>query len=419
VTARAEPLPQPFRYLWAATVVNHAGSFVILFLVPYLTLERGLSPGAAGAVVGAAYGLGGIAGTLTGGVLADRWGRRSTMVSAHLVNAAAAVGLGLASAVPLTVLSAVVVGAASNAVRPATSAVAVDLTTEPQRQRAFTLLSWANNLGFATASVLGASVLSSGLIGYSGLFLLDAVTTVAAAAAVALRVPETRPEPAAADLEPGRTRAPGLGVALRDRRLLAVVGLTVLYAAVFLQHISTMPVALVGDGLPLSTYGWLIGLNAALIVGGQPLVPRLTRDRDPGRALALAAALMGGGFGLLAVLGGTGGYIASVVVWTLGEMLYVCVAPAVVAGLSPPGLRGRYQGLYANAFPAAALVGPAVGGWALSAAGADVLWVGCLVVGLLCAAGHLAAGAARRRPEPVSNSTRREHRWTTPPSGSR
>ena len=38
------PLPTPFRYLWAATVVNHAGSFVILFLVPYLTLERGLSP---------------------------------------------------------------------------------------------------------------------------------------------------------------------------------------------------------------------------------------------------------------------------------------------------------------------------------------------------------------------------------------
>ena len=41
-----------------------------------------------------AYGIGGAAGVLLGGVLADRWGRRATLLAAHL----AAVGLMVALA---------------------------------------------------------------------------------------------------------------------------------------------------------------------------------------------------------------------------------------------------------------------------------------------------------------------------------
>ena len=75
--ATAGGLPRTFWYLWSGILLNRLGGFVVLFLSLYLTAQRGLSLALAGAVVGT-YGVGGMVGTLLGGVLADRWGRRRT-----------------------------------------------------------------------------------------------------------------------------------------------------------------------------------------------------------------------------------------------------------------------------------------------------------------------------------------------------
>ena len=64
-------LPATFWYLWAGTLVNRAGAFVVIFLSIYLTDERGFSVAYAGLVLGL-YGAGGAIGTTVGGVLADR-----------------------------------------------------------------------------------------------------------------------------------------------------------------------------------------------------------------------------------------------------------------------------------------------------------------------------------------------------------
>ena len=69
-------LPRPFWYLWTSTLINRLGSFVA-DLPGHLP-----DPGArllarryAGLVIGL-WGAGGAVGTLVGGVLADRWGRK-------------------------------------------------------------------------------------------------------------------------------------------------------------------------------------------------------------------------------------------------------------------------------------------------------------------------------------------------------
>lgn len=51
-------LPSQFWVLWAATLINRTGSFVIIFLTIYLTTQRGFGESAAGLVIGL-YGLGG------------------------------------------------------------------------------------------------------------------------------------------------------------------------------------------------------------------------------------------------------------------------------------------------------------------------------------------------------------------------
>src|SRR3954451_23923569 len=59
---------------------------------------------------------------------------------------------------------------------------------------------------------------------------------------------------------------------------------------------------------------------------------------------------------------------ATVLVWTLGEILTASVSGAIIADLAPPHLRGRYSGFYGTAFSIAALLGPLVGSRLLSQA---------------------------------------------------
>jgi MFS family permease len=73
-------LPRTFWALFSALLVNRAGAFAMLLLPTYLSVERGTSLAVAGLVTGG-YGAGGAAGTLLGGVLADRWGRRRTYLA--------------------------------------------------------------------------------------------------------------------------------------------------------------------------------------------------------------------------------------------------------------------------------------------------------------------------------------------------
>jgi predicted MFS family arabinose efflux permease len=53
---------------------------------------------------------------------------------------------------------------------------------------------------------------------------------------------------------------------------------------------------------------------------------------------------------------------ATVLMWTLGEMMYSSVANAYLGSLAPPTLVGRYQGLYGAAITIGTGAGPLVGG---------------------------------------------------------
>jgi MFS family permease len=72
-----------------------------------------------------------------------------------------------------------------------------------------------------------------------------------------------------------------------------------------------------------------------------------------------------------------------VVVWTLGEIGFNAVGPALIADIAPPALRGRYSAAVGVAFGAAAFVAPLAGTRVFQSLGEVTLWAGCLVV---CAA---------------------------------
>lgn len=373
--------------------MNRLGSAVGPFLALYLTGERGATTGEAGLVL-TAFGLGQAVGQPVGGVLADRVGRRATMVLGLVGAAVTLLAVGAATTLPALVGTVLAYGLLLDLVRPAVQAAVADVVPERDRVRAYALNFWAINLGFAVAVPLGGFLAERG---YWWLFGLDAATCLGFAVVVLLRVPETRP-----------VRAPGadpgsLADVLRDRLLLSLIACVVLGAAVYLQAFTTLPLVVAGDGLGAGGYGVVLGLNGVLIIALQPLLLGVLAGRDRGGLLLLAGVLQGVGIALHGLADTLQGHLAAVVVWTVGEILQAGLLSSVVAGLAPPHARGRYLGVFGTAFGLAGLVGPLAGTQLLERAGEGALWAICAVagsvsgVGLLLVSRSAQARAGRRR----------------------
>ncbi|SCL14343.1 MDR family MFS transporter [Micromonospora inyonensis] len=386
-------LPATFWYLWAGTLINRLGSFVLIFLAIYLTQERGFSELQAGLVLGL-WGVGGAVGTTIGGMLTDRWGRKPTLLTAHVGAASMMLALGFARPLWAMATGALLLGLFAEASRPAFGAMMIDVVPERDRLRAFSLNYWAINLGFASAAVLAGLAAE---VDYLLLFVVDAATTLTTALVIFVKVRETR-QPSVAVPSNGATVSRGaLRTILTDRIYLGFVALNLLSALVFLQHISMLPIAMGEDGLSTSTYGSVIALNGVLIVAGQLFVPRLIRGRSRSHVLALASVVMAVGFGLTAFAEAAWFYGLTVLIWTLGEMLNSPSNSTLIAELSPAELRGRYQGVFSLSWQIAGAAAPILGGLVRQEAGNVTLWLGCAAIGGVTAAAHLLSGPARER----------------------
>ena len=388
VAGRLGGLPRPFWVLWTGTLVNRLGTMVVPFLAFYLSGVRGLSVTEVGAVL-AVGGAGSVLSQPLGGYLADRFGRRVTLCGGMIATAAAMIAGGYAATLPALVGAVFVNGVSVDLYRPASAALVADLVPAGERPRAYGLLFWAINLGFACATALGGFVARHG---FGLLFWIDALTCLAFAVVMWRGVPEP-PRTTAR----GRARGgDGFRVVLRDRVMVAFVAISFSYLLVYQQAYTTLPLAMERDHLSPSAYGAAIALNGAVIVIVQPLaLPLLTR-LDRSRVLATGSALVGLGFGLNALASTTLGYAAAVVVWTLGEIIAMSVAMAIIADLAPEHLRGRYQGLNGAAWSIAGLVAPLLGSHLL-ALGKLVLWPVCLGLAVAAAVGQLLLGPTIRR----------------------
>ena len=388
VRDRLGGLSRPFWVLWAGTLVNRLGTMVIPFLAFYLSSGRGLSVTQVGMVM-AVGGAGSVVAQPLGGYLADRVGRRVTLCGGMVATAVSMIVLGYVATLPALVAAAFACGVSVDLYRPASAALVSDLVPAHDRPRAFGLVYWAINLGFACATSLGGLLARHG---FGLLFWVDALTCLAFAGLIWRGVPEP-PRVRAHRSEGGQD---GFGTVLRDRVMLAYALSSLAYLFVLLQYQTTLALAMRRDQLSPAAYGLAIAVNGVVIVIVQPLVVRWLTERDRSRVLAAGMLVTGVGFGLSAVASTTAGYAATVVVWTLGEIITASVGQAVVADLAPAHLRGRYQGLYGVAWSAAALVAP-LGGTALLAQGKLVLWPVCTALTVLAAAAQLLLGPAIRR----------------------
>ncbi|MGN6104153.1 MAG: MDR family MFS transporter [Kofleriaceae bacterium] len=386
----AAAAPRAYWYVWWGTLVNRLGGFVVPLLTFYLINVRKLSVAEAGGIV-SIFGAGAVAASIVGGQLSDRLGRRATMAMSLFGGAIAMGILGFVRDLTTLAIMVGVAGFVAELYRPAVLAFIADIVPPAQRVHAYGLLHWVINVGFAVASVVGGLLAE---LDFTILFLADAATMAIYGTIVLIAVPETRPPRATRD---PATPHPRERAWFTDRAFVWLLVLTFGIALLPGQATATLSAHLRWQGFSSAGYGALMAVNGALIIALQPSLAAWSARRDPSSVLVLAALFFGGGIAMHGVASAIWLHAGAVMCWTIGEILESPTRSGVVATLAPAGARGRYQGAVVMTFGAAQLVSPKLGTWLWEHEGPDVLWGGCLALGLVLALGYAVTAPARRR----------------------
>ena len=156
---------------------------------------------------------------------------------------------------------------------------------------------------------------------------------------------------------------------------------------------------------PEHLYSWLPVTNALMCVFVQYQVTRITHRHRPLAMVTLGMLVYAVGVGSVAMMSSFWGFWASMVVFSLGELIVVPTGTAYVANRSPIDLRGRYMSIYWMTWGLARTVAPVAGGLMNDHISPHAIWYGGLLIGLSSAAGLFLLGGGRSRatvPEPVS-----------------
>lgn len=349
------------------------------FLALYLTRQMGYSVERAGLVV-SVFGMGSLAVSPLSGWLCDRWGSLKVMVISLLATAVALVAFPMARSYAAVMTLTLVWAVVNQVFRPAAFTCVAEYVKPEQRKSAYTLIRLAVNLGMSIGPAAGGFLAQ---ISFPLLFIVDATTTFVAALILKACLAGKANAPKGGSTE---SILSSLAGCLSDKRFVYFFLALIPVQIVFFQHESTMSLYLVRDlHFKESTFGLLFTINTAMILLFELQWTLFTGKWAHRTSIFLGSLLTGIGFGALAFTTGLFPIMATVVIWTLGEMTLLPAMSAYVSDIAPVTRRGAFMGLYSMGWSLAQVLAPLLGAIALERAGAPYLWVGCLAFGVISA----------------------------------
>ncbi len=368
-------LPRGAWILFFGTFLNKFGTFVLPFLAIYMT-RLGFKATEAGLAIGA-YGIGSLCASFLGGSLADRIGRRKTIVLSMFSAAIAMLCLSQARTLSGIVILSSLTGLTGELYRPASSALLTDLIPQGQRVTAFAAYRMAFNAGFAFGPATAGFIAK---YSFTWLFIGDAATSALYGIVAWFALP--------AGLRGERAEnsfVETFRVVREDPRFRRLLCSALVAALVFVQTFSTLSMVITRNGFAPSLYGLLISFNGLLVVLCELPITSVTRRFPIRRVIALGFLLIGAGFASNAIERTIPLLFVTMIMITFGEMMAMPLTGAFVADLAPAHQRGLYMGTYGLVWSVAFVCGPSLG-LLLFSVSPGALWMTCGALGLLAAA---------------------------------
>ncbi|OQY19998.1 MAG: hypothetical protein B6I35_10910 [Anaerolineaceae bacterium 4572_32.2] len=360
--------PRQFWILILGVFIDRLGGALMFpFLTLYITQKFSVGMTEVGLIFGLVS-LSSIVGSVLGGALTDRFGRKGMVIFG----------------IELIYVGALFIGLFGNAGGPAQQAMVADLLPEEKRAQGFGLLRVVVNLAVVIGPAIGGLLATRS---YLLLFICDAVASTITAGIVALAIRETKP--ALREGEPEQTMGQAFGGyrdVLRDGAFVLFIGACILMTTVYMQMNTTLSVYLRDvHSVSEQGFGYILSLNAAMVVLFQFYITRRIARYKPLIVMAAGTLLYAIGFGMYGFVSAYVLFLAAMVIITIGEMLVAPTSQALVAELAPDDMRGRYMAVFGFSWVIPSAVGPLLAGLVMDNFDPRWVWYAGGLVGLIAA----------------------------------
>lgn len=380
--------PRPFWTLVMITFIDRVGGAMLYpFFALYLTRKFGVGMTEVG-VLFAVFSLSGFISSTFGGALTDRLGRKGIVIFGLIASSFSAVAMGLVNYFEAFFVLALTVGILSDVAGPAHNAMVADLLPEEKRAQGYGIIRVAFNLSVTIGPAIGGLLAARS---YLALFIADAVISLITAVLVWRFLPETKPQ-----AQPGAARESMAGTfggyfrVLRDLPFLLFMGACILMTLVYMNMNTTLGVYLRdAHGVVESGYGYILSLNAAMVVLFQFGITRRIEKRPPLLMMAAGTALYAIGFAMYGFVSVYILFMLAMVIITIGEMIVAPVGQALVAKFAPEEMRGRYMAVFGYSWGISFAIGPYLAGQVLDNFDPRFLWYASGIIGALAVIGFL------------------------------
>ena len=396
--------PKAFWVYNIIVFIDRFGGFMLYpFFALYLTKKFDIGMSTVGLVF-AVFAVSGFVGSALGGALTDRMGRKGVIIFSLILSSLSALGMGFAPTLAIFVAVSVIVGTLSSIGGPAHEAVLADLLPENKRAEGYGIIRVVFNLAVIIAPAVAGLLIAKS---YILLFIVDAVISLISATIVIFFLPETKPlaHPDAKPESMSQTFR-GYGKVFKDIPFVAFIFMSIMTALIYVNFNSTLGVFLRDvHQVPEIGYGYLISMNAIIVVFFQFWVARKLEKYKPMLMVALGTALYGLGFAMYGFTSTYFMFAVAMIVITIGEMVVSPFQQSLVASFAPEEMRGRYMAVSHLSWGMAFAIGPYFAGLLLDSPSPNWLWIACGILGVITVIGYIILDKIHHSPAPIVAET--------------
>ncbi|MDX5347867.1 MAG: MFS transporter, partial [Hymenobacteraceae bacterium] len=317
------------------------------------------------------FGLGSMCGAYLGGWLTDRIGHFIIQITSLIAGGSLFFVLLQLTQFHTFAIGIFILSLVTECLRPANASSVAYYAKNENVTRAFSLNRMAMNLGFSIGPALGGFLAS---VSYKLLFMADGFTCIAAGIFFYFYFRNQQGSKPKTKAETSATTA--IRSPYRDGKFLIFAALTCLFAIVFFQFFTTLPlyyrqVYLLSE----AKIGTLLALNGIFVFLVEMVVVYLAGQRFKlEHLLAVGTLFTGFSFVLLNLLQGLPVLYTAMIILSISEILAMPFMATITVQRSTDSNRGAYMGLYTLSYSLAHVLGPYLGTSIIASFGFNTLW---------------------------------------------